>query len=328
MRIDAGASEVQAFEMRMMLGGLFAMVTGISVLSAADGEFAPPEGFVEVDLWTGVPPGTPAGDVPKENTSDPARVAQVNRPRIWLSLPEGKKGAPPATCVLLVPGGGYGIVSMRYEGTEVAKYLRERGIASAVLIYRCKPQTYPAPLLDARKALSILHERAGEWGIDAGKLGVMGFSAGGHLAGLLCSAAETEPKSADGPRPAFGVFLYPVVRLLGNGSHSGSGVNLLGKERVEKEAEKFALDRLVDDQWPRSYGIHEKDDPVVPVAGVEALAAAVRARGIPMELRIEEGKVHGFGWNRPGSKENPRPTSDWLPKVTDWILSGDTSRKP
>jgi acetyl esterase/lipase len=87
------------------------------------------------------------------------------------------------------------------------------------------------------------------------------------------------------------------------------------------------FDRLVDDKWPRSYGIHEKGDPVVPVAGVEALAAAVRAKGIPMELRLEEGNVHGFGWNRPGSKEKPRATSDWLPKVTDWILEGDAGEK-
>lgn len=281
-----------------------------------------PAGYIDVPLWQGVPPGTPDGALPPEKNVDDAHTAHVAAPSLWLSLPDKKQGGQPVPLVLLMPGGGYGIVGHKYEGTEIAAYLKSRGIASAVLLYRCSPQQFPAPLLDARRALAILHDRAAEWNVDPGKIGVMGFSAGGHLAGLATSTLPAGPASPASVRPAFSILVYPVVRLRGPLSHGGSGVNLLGKERMAlaNEADHLAIDNLVDDHWPRTYLLHEKDDPAVPPAGTLALATAMEKLKVPHQIHLEPGNDHGFGWNRPDAAGKIRGPAGWLPRVADWIL--------
>lgn len=277
-----------------------------------------PVSALMVPLWDDAPPATPAGKLPPERDVDDGHTAAIAQPRLWVMLPETPP-AGPMPMVLLVPGGGYGVVSRRYEGVEIAKELNRRGIAAAVLLYRCAPQTYPAPLLDARRALALLQKNAGAWKVDAKKIGILGGSAGGHLAGLatsLVSPAGTEPKPV---RPAFCVLLYPVVRLRGPLSHAGSGVNLLGKDRIAAEGDALALDALADRAWPRTYIVHDRGDPAVPSAGSVALAEKLKQLGVPYELRITEGADHGYGWNRPDSKGAIRGPADWLPVVCDWI---------
>ena len=279
-----------------------------------------PAGYIDVPLWPGLPPGTPAGTLPPEKAVDAAHTAHIAQPSLWVSVPDPSPAAKPAPFVLLLPGGGYGIVGHKYEGTEVASYLKSRGIASGVLLYRCAPQVFPAPLLDARRALELVHERAAEWKVDPARIGVMGFSAGGHLAGLVTSPLAAGPDFPAKVRPDFSILVYPVVRLRGQMSHGGSGVNLLGKDRVEKEADALAIDNLVDPQWPRTYLLHEKDDGAVPSAGSVTLAAKLEKLKIPHQIHIVPGKDHGFGWNRPDAAGNPRGPKDWLPRAADWIL--------
>ena len=278
-----------------------------------------PVGSVEIPLWANEVPATPTGSLPNERQQDAGHVAHVQKPRVWVTLPKDGKNGKPMPMVLLIPGGGYGVVGHQFEGTEVAKYLESQGIASATLLYRCGSQPFPAPLLDARKALAILKERSKDWNVDASQIGVMGFSAGGHLAGMLCSGIATQPESDVATRPSFAVLVYPVVQLRGPMAHAGSGTNLLGAARADAEAGKFALDQLVDSKWPRTYQLHETNDSVVPSKGSEALAESFVKAGIEHELHIVPGRDHGFGWNRPDAKGKVRGPENWLAPVVDWI---------
>ncbi len=296
----------------------FTTLVSLTALAELPAEANKPASAQSLPLWGGVPPATPPGKLPAERDVDGAHTAAIAQPRLWVMLPE-RAGSKPTPMVLLLPGGGYGIVGQRYEGVEIARELNRRGIAAAVLLYRCAPQTYPAPLLDARRALALLGENAGKWNVDASRIGVLGASAGGHLAGLASSAVSPAGAEPNPGRPAFCVLLYPVVRLRGPLSHAGSGVNLLGKDRVAAEADALALDTLSDAGWPRTYILHDRGDRAVPSGGSVALSEKLRKLGVPCELRITAGDDHGFGWNRPDAQGKVRGPADWLPVVADWI---------
>lgn len=312
----------------MNLRPLFAtLALGVALLRIAYGSDAlvapadadAPEGVPAIPLWRGEAPASPPGATPPEHRLDSAHVARVSVPRLWLFLP-AKPGAPAgAPAVLVIPGGGYGAVAHGHEGVEVARELNRRGIAAAVLIYRCHPQRHPAPLLDARRAFELLHTNAGKWNLDTNRIGVMGFSAGGHLAGLETSVLRPVEDKSPAVRPAFCILVYPVVRLRGPLAHAGSGKNLLGEPRVDAEADALALDTLADSRWPRTCILHGDRDTIVPAKGSEALAARLRELRVPCEFRIIPGAAHGFGWNRPAARGAIRGPSDWLPVVCDWI---------
>lgn len=277
-----------------------------------------PADAVAMPLWTGTPPSTPIGETPPEKVLAGGRVSDVETPRIWFFKAEGK-GTGVAPAVLLIPGGGYSIVSCRYEGIEVARELSKRGIASAVLLYRCKSRKFPAPLLDARRALALLRQNAAAWQLDTKKIGVMGFSAGGHLAGLVSSGVALPGETQPASRPDFSVLLYPVVRLRGPVSHAGSGFALLSKDDLSTKADALALDALANGAWPRTYLLHEKDDRAVPSKGSALLADALKKKGVTCELHIVPGTDHGFGSNQPDGKGAIRGPAHWIDDVAIWL---------
>jgi acetyl esterase/lipase len=181
--------------------------------------------------------------------------AESDIPFIDAYLPETGNGA----AVLVCPGGGYGMLALDHEGTQVAHWLSERGFAAFVLHYRSAPYKHPIPLKDAQRALRLVRSRAREWKLDDEKIGVWGFSAGGHLA--ACCATmwdEGQPRSSDAveaasSRPDFAVLAYPVITMIEDFMHRGSRDNLLGENPDPELARRMSPDHQVNERTPPTF---------------------------------------------------------------------------
>lgn len=267
-------------------------------------------GAEEFPLWPGDPPlavalEKPEGYLPPEPGQDPdiTRLGNVSRPTLILyPAPPGRRTG---TTVLICPGGGYYILAMKHEGSLVAAWLNSLGVTAAVLKYRVPaPPEEPAhvrPLLDAQRALSWLRAHARERGDDPQRIGVLGFSAGGHLAAwLLCEgdrraggypqAGTNEPSC----RPDFGILIYPAY--------------LAAAERQRKQP------AIREEQKPGPvFLVHAADDRLGPENSLEFFLALKRA-GVPAEVHVYQEGGHGFGLLRRG-----RPVHDWPERCADWL---------
>lgn len=257
------------------------------------------------------------------------RVVRGEPPRqdIWVAkspdsslrvfVPE--EGAPTAA-VVICPGGGYAGLSYVKEGTWIAKWFCDRGVAAGVLTYRTGGggNQHPAPLSDAQAALQHMRQHAGELGYPADKVGVMGFSAGGHLAATASTQFATGSPTADGEavssRPDFSVLGYPVITM-GAATHRGSRNNLLGKVSDE-EAAKLSAEANVTDQTPPTFIFHSQDDGAVPIENALLYFRACTARGVPAEMHVFERGGHGFGMWR-----DNEPVSAWPDLLETWMVS-------
>lgn len=203
--------------------------------------------------------------------------------------------------VLILPGGGYGLVSTAKEGHRPAQFLSAHGIAAGVLEYRHAPSRFPVPLLDAQRGVRWLRHLATTLGLRQDRVGVMGFSAGGHLAGMTATlpghAAGLGIDELDGipARPDFAVLVYPVVTFGQKTSHHGSCLNLLGDPPPMAKVAQLSLENAVTAQTPPMLLIHGQADGVVPPENSLVLYAALTARQIPATLHLYEGDGHGFG---------------------------------
>ena len=203
--------------------------------------------------------------------------------RLEVFVPERPSGA----AALICPGGGYRALCADYEGRDVARWLNDQGIGAAVLYYHVGAAArHPRPLEDGLRALRLLHARAGEYGFDPARLGVMGFSAGGHLAALLA----TEP----GTRMAFQLLLYPVVTM-GEGTHPGSRETLLGPHPSPAEIAALSAENRVTSETPPAFVCHAVTDASVPVSNSRNYVAALRAKGVPCEYLELASGAHGLG---------------------------------
>jgi len=263
----------------------------------------------EIPLWPGDPPLAVAGDkpeayLPPEPGQDPdiTRLGNVSRPT--LTVYPAPRQTRTGAAVLVCPGGGYYILAMKHEGTQVAEWLNSLGVTAAVLKYRVPaPPGEPAhrrPLLDAQRAMSLLRARAGDWGVDPQRVGVLGFSAGGHLAAwLLCEGdrrAPDYPAGADEPsyRPDFGILIYPAY--------------LAAAERQREQPV------LRPEQKPGPvFLVHAADDKLGPENSLEFFLALKQAE-VPAELHVFQQGGHGFGMLRRGL-----PVHDWPARCAEWL---------
>lgn len=206
--------------------------------------------------------------------------------RLEVFVPERPSGA----AILVCPGGGYRRLCADYEGRDVALWLNARGIGAAVLYYHVGDAArHPRPLKDGLRAIRVLRDRAGEFGFDPARLGVMGFSAGGHLAALLA----TEP----GTDAAFQLLLYPVITL-GDGTHPGSREALLGPRPSPAEIAALSAENRVTPETPTAFVCHAVTDATVPVSNSRNYVAALRANGVPCEYLELASGAHGLGSGR------------------------------
>lgn len=238
-------------------------------------------------------PMWPEGKRPMSSPED----GDFPRLTFYLPSPEYRTGAS----ILILPGGGYGLVSTAKEGHRPAQLLSAQGIAAAVLEYRHAPQRHPVPLLDAQRGMRILRSLAVENGLEADRVGVMGFSAGGHLAGSLATQPDVEAGRigdalADlSGRPDFAALIYPVVSFVEAWSHFGSRDSLLGCPADPELASQLSLEKAVSPESCPMFLFHTQEDTAVPVLNSLALAEALVRNRVPVEMHVYTEGAHGIG---------------------------------
>ena len=282
-----------------------------------------------VPLYDGAAPGAPASadaEVLVQKPGDPiVRVTHVQTPDLRVFLPP--KESANGTAVVICPGGAYRILAIDHEGWQVARWLNSIGVAGIVLKYRVSDKMggayqHPVPLLDARQAVRVTRAKAAEWGITPDRIGIMGFSAGGHLASSALTLADqplpgesTELLAAGSHKPNFGVLVYPVISLTDPWAHRGSGDILLGKDAAPELRESLSTHRRVSSSTPPTFLVATQDDTGVPPANAIAFYQAMTAAGVPGELHIWEKGGHGFGMlpsTHPVTTEWPKSLAAWL----------------
>ncbi len=229
-------------------------------------------------------------------------------------LPRGEEPLPAA---LVCPGGGYAGLAMDYEGTEVAQWLNSNGLSAFVLEYRVAPHRHPAPLHDAQQAIRLIRTHAVEWGLDPARLGILGFSAGGHLAATASTHYDTTPGlDAPSARPDFSILIYPVISFLPPFGHAGCGENLLGPGAAHALMESLSAHEQVTSDTPPAFLVHSTGDSVVSPLNSIAYYQALTEAGVPSELHIYEQGEHGYGMGKgdPALSTWPGLCIEWLRK--------------
>lgn len=244
----------------------------------------------EIPLWD--------GPAPLSQGNDPQDV-----PTLTLFLPPD--AGKPSPTVIVCPGGGYANLAA-HEGERYARWFVQHGVAALVLKYRLGSHGYrhPVMLFDAARAVRLARSRAAEWKIDPRRLGIVGSSAGGHLASTLLTHFDAgdqnnaDPVERQSSRPDFGVLCYPVITM-GDLAHAGSRNNLLGQPTPEL-VELLSNEKQVTSDTPTCFLWHTWEDAAVKVENSLAFGAALRARGVPFELHVYEKGGHGIGLGREG----------------------------
>jgi acetyl esterase/lipase len=243
----------------------------------------------------------------------------VDEPRItvYRTASESASGA----AVIVCPGGGYSHLAADHEGRQVALWLNSLGVSAFVLQYRLGPRYHhPAPLADAQRAIRMVRAGAVGWGVDPRRVGILGFSAGGHLASTAAthfddgSPDASDPVERQGSRPDFAVLGYPVISFYAPQAHAGSRRNLLGEPADPALVELLSNERQVTSRTPPTFLFHTADDPVVPVANSLLFFEALRREGVPAELHVFPHGKHGVGLapDDPVLSAWPRLCATWM----------------
>ena len=234
-----------------------------------------------------------------ETTVPMAGEALSGLPRLTVYLPSEEHRTGQA--VIICPGGGYGMLSVPKEGHRVARFFSSHGHAAAVLENRYAPYRHPVPLIDAQRAKRIVRHHADDWDIDSNQIGILGFSAGGHLAGTAATFDCIEEGVVGDPiddvssRPDFAILVYPVVSFTKDCAHIGSRGNLLGENPDPTLIESLSLENAVSEDTPPMLLFHTNEDEGVPPENSILLYSALRSHGIPSEIHIYEKGEHGIG---------------------------------
>ena len=266
-------------------------------------------GPMTMELWPGGAPGAKG----KEDKDIPTMT-------VYLPM-EGKANG---AAVVVCPGGGYGHLAMDHEGDQIARWLNSFGVTGVVLNYRHRGKGYehPAPLDDAQRAMRLVRSNAGLWGIDTGKVGVMGFSAGGHLASTVTTLFDKAyGKTGDevdkfSSRPDFSVLCYPVISTTGWFAHKGSKNNLLGKDADGMLVRLMSTELQVTKNTPPTFLLHANDDRGVWPENSIAFYTALRKAKVKTEMHIYEKGGHGFGLGK-----GKGPVEGWPDVCSKWILA-------
>lgn len=274
----------------------------VSTLLPAQRPPAEPAPFA---LWTGGAPGALGSEEKDIPTLTP-----------WLAKnPNGK-------AIVVCPGGGYGALAVDHEGKQIAQWLNSQGISAFVLRYRLGPKYHhPVMLNDAQRAIRTVRSRAAEWRVDPGKIGVMGFSAGGHLAATAAThfdagnSAAADAIDQAGSRPDFAVLAYPVITFTDEPYvHKGSRRNLLGDAPDSKLVASLSNELAVTRDTPPTFLFHTNADTGVPPENSVLFYLALRRQGVPAEMHIYENGPHGVGlaWS-------DLVLSSWPARLADWL---------
>jgi acetyl esterase/lipase len=230
-----------------------------------------------------------------------SRYEKVTDPSLTVFLPAPEKAT--GTAVLICPGGGYGVLAFDHEGFQIARWLNDNGIAGIILKYRLPSDLImknksTGPLQDAQEGIRVIRRNAVEWKIDPSKIGVIGFSAGGHLASTLSthySEKVYEARDTVSARPDFSLLIYPVITLDATFTHMGSRTNLIGKEPGEEVIKHFSNELQINARTPPAFLVHSADDKTVQVRNSFEYYNNLLKFNIPSELHVFQKGGHGYG---------------------------------
>ncbi len=248
-------------------------------------------------------------------------ISKVSRPTLTAYLPPKEKAT--GTAVIICPGGGYAILAAGHEGSDVAKEFMKQGVAAFVLKYRIPDDATMVnkeigPLQDAQEAIKTVRERAKEWNIDTGRIGIMGFSAGGHLAstaGTHYNNAVIANPNHTSLRPDFLILIYPVISFDDSIGHRGSRDNLLGKNPSEEKKKYYSNELQVTNHTPPSFLVHASDDDGVKPENSIRFYEACLQHLVPVEMHLYQHGGHGFGMHLPKSKDL------WMERCLNWMTA-------
>jgi acetyl esterase/lipase len=249
-----------------------------------------------------------------------SRFEKTTNPMLYIFLPPKEKAT--GTAVLICPGGGYFALSFAHEGNAIASWLNDNGIAGIILKYRLPSDLIMkdksvGPLQDAQEAMRIIRRNASAWNIDPKKIGVIGFSAGGHLASTLSTHyADKVYDAADtvSARPDFSLLIYPVITMDSSFTHAGSRRNLLGDNPSDDVVKRFSNELQVNEKTPPAFMVHSANDRTVPVKNSFVYFEQLVKYNIPSELHVFQKGGHGFGLG--GSKDTQ---SAWPGLCISWL---------
>jgi acetyl esterase/lipase len=275
-------------------------------------------------LWNHeVPNSQKSDDKEIVSSEDAVRISLVQIPTLEVFLPTKKNATGQA--VIICPGGGYHYVVYDWEGTDIAKWCNSKGIAAFVLKYRLPNSKsikvpHEAPLQDAQRAMRLVRSNAEKWDVVRDKVGIMGFSAGGHLASTLGTQFDKPNNFKESvidtisARPDFMVLIYPVVTMNSNDTHSGSRLNLLGERPSDALVNQYSNELQVTKNTPKTFMVHATNDAAVPVENSLNLYKALKDKGIKTEMHIYPEGGHGFGL---GLGKGYLQT--WPDRLYDWL---------
>lgn len=278
-----------------------------------------------ISLWEGNIPGAISNDQyvqTIDSSNNWVKMMKVNQPVLDMYVPE--PGKANGTAVVICPGGGYWLLAIGHEGEQVARWLNTLGITAFVLKYRLPNDAIMehkaiGPLQDGQQAIRMVRRNAEVWGIHPNKIGIMGFSAGGHLASTISTHYDEkvyEHADSTSARPDFSILIYPVISMDSKITHMESRENLLGKNPSAGQVEHFSNELQVNHQTPPAFIALSADDTVVPVENSIQYALALKNAGIPCELHLYQSGGHGYGLGRSNNTE-----SSWPNALANWLVA-------
>lgn len=285
--------------------------------------FTQVSGQKTIPLYDGKIPG--AKNIPDDEKTEYkdgiVRVSNISVPT--LSIFPAPKQLANGTAIIVFPGGGYRINALSHEGIDVAKKLNELGITAFVVKYRIPNDATMekrelGPLQDAQQAIKLVREHAAEWQVNPDRIGIMGFSAGGHLASTLgthYSTSIVDNEKQTRLRPDFMVLVYPVISFTDSVTHMGSRDQLIGKNPSAQKVKYFSNELQITADTPPAFLVHAGDDKAVSVKNSFLFYERLIHYNIPAELHIYEKGGHGFGM------ENATTTDRWMDRLASWLRS-------
>lgn len=278
----------------------FSILLSVATMLSAQNTF-------ELPLW---PAGAPNsnGLTGTEEDLEGGRVANVIKPSITVY----KADKPNGVAIIMCPGGGYARLAMNHEGHDMAPWFNAQGITYIVLKYRMPNGHYEVPLSDAEQAIRLVRQHAKEWNIRPDRIGIMGASAGGHLAASLATLY-----SSNETRPDFQILFYPVISMVPGVTHGGSRQNLLGNNPSQELEDKYTLEKQVNERTPQAFIMLSADDGAVPPANGIHYFEALLQHQVPATLHVYPTGGHGWGFRDAFTYKR-----QWTGELEKWLREG------
>ncbi|GAA4408713.1 hypothetical protein GCM10023187_31040 [Nibrella viscosa] len=283
-----------------------------------------------IKLWpdNAIPNAIPGASLPEKG--DPGndgilRISQVSIPTLTVYRPDKAKATGAA--IMICPGGGYSILASGHEGADMARWFADLGVTAFVLKYRLPDERlmtnqHEVPLMDAMQGLKLIRQNASRYGIDPAKIGVIGFSAGGHLAATLSTHYYRGAQASAEAKPNFAILMYPVVTF-GDKAHTGSRDKLLGANKTSADLIAYYSNELqVTNQTPPTFLVHSMDDKAVPVENSINYYLALLKNGVPAEMHLYPTGGHGYALRTEGKGS----LVNWPESCKAWLRSQNLIR--